>query len=118
MSFTSPENTPDFYVQAVLSLYLGLPDTSQRISPLDESCARNFLQRGIPFAVIEAALLLGSLRRRSRPPEAPPLPPIRSLAYFQPIIEELLRSPISDAFRASLRRQMQHVRGPTEDAKP
>jgi hypothetical protein len=118
MSLTSPENTPDFYVQAVLSLYVELPGISPRISPLDEAWARHFFQRGIPFGVMEAALLLGALRRGARPPEAPPLPPIRSLAYFQPIIEELLRAPISEAFRASLRRKMQRLRGPTEAANP
>lgn len=118
MSLTSPENTPDFYVQAVLSLYVELPGISPRISPLDEAWARHFFQRGIPFGVMEAALLLGAVRRGVRPPQAPPLPPIRSLAYFQPIIEELLRAPISEAFRASLRRKMQRLRGPTEAAKP
>jgi|SRR5580658_858555 hypothetical protein len=118
MSLTTPENTPDFYVQAVLSLYGELPGTSQRPSPLDEAWARHFFQRGIPFGVMEAALLLGAVRRGVRPPQAPPLPPIRSLAYFQPIIEELLRAPVSEAFRASLRRKMQRLRGPTEAAKP
>jgi len=118
MSLTTPENTPDFYVQAVLSLYAGLPETSQRPSPLDEAWARRFFQRGIPFGVVEAALLLGSLRRGARCPQAPPLPPIRSLAYFQPIIEELLRAPVSEAFRASLRVKMQRLRGSTEAAQP
>jgi len=118
MSLTTPENTPDFYVPAVLSLYLELPDTPPHANPLDEAWARRFCQRGIPFGVVEAALLLGSLRRSARSPQAPPLAPVRSLAYFQPIIEELLRVPVSEAFRASLRRKMQRLRGSTEAAQP
>jgi len=117
MSLTIPENIPDFYVQAVLNLYLELTET-QRSSPSDEAWARHFFQRGIPFAVVEAALLLGSLRRGARSPQAPPLAPIRSLAYFQPIIEELLRAPVSEAFRASLRRKMQRFRSSSPSAQP
>lgn len=118
MSLTTPQNTPEFYVLAVLSLYLELPDTPPHASPLDEAWAHCFYRRGIPFGVVEAALLLGSLRRAAHSPEAPPLPSIRCLAYFHPIIQELLANPISEAFRASLRRKMQRLRGPTEAAKP
>jgi hypothetical protein len=124
MSLTTPENTPEFYVLAVLTLYIELPDTPASASPLDETWARRFQQRGIPFGVIEAALLLGSLRRRARLPDAPPLAGIRSLAYFQPIIEELAHTPVSQSYRATLRRKMQRLCGlaestsqvsPTED---
>lgn len=41
---------------------------------------------------METARLLACLRRASRPANVPPLPKIRSLAYFQPVIEELLDS--------------------------
>ena len=43
-------------------------------------------------------MLLASLRRLIRPAELPPLPPIRSLAYFQPVIEELLVHPVPDNY--------------------
>lgn len=117
MSLTTPENIPEFYVQAVLSLYLELTDT-QPSCPSDEAWARCFFQQGIPFAVVEAALLLGSLRRAARSPQAPPLQPIRSLAYFQPIIQELLPAPVSEAFRASLRRKLQRLRSSSPHAQP
>jgi hypothetical protein len=38
-----------------------------------------------------------------RPPDVPPLPRIRSLAYFQPVIEELLESPVPDGYLQYLR---------------
>jgi hypothetical protein len=37
-------------------------------------------------------LLLACLRRNTRPAELPPLPRIRSLAYFQPVVDELLET--------------------------
>lgn len=112
MSLTPPQDSLEFYVLAVLTLYIELPDTPASAGPLDETWARLFHQRGIPLAVIEAALLLGSLRRRARLPDAPPLAGIRSLAYFQPIIEELARTPVSESYRATLRLKMQRLRGP------
>lgn len=120
MSLTAPEDTLEFYVLAVLTLYIELPDTPASASPLDEAWARLFFQRRIPLAVIESALLLGSLRRRARLPDAPPLAGIRSLAYFQPIIEELSRSPVSESYRATLRLKMQRLCGPhpTSEVSP
>jgi len=112
MSLTIPEDTREFYVLAVLTFYIELPDTPASASPLDEAWARLFYQRGIPLGVMEAALLLGSLRRRARLPDAPPLAGIRSLAYFQPIIEELSRTPVSESYRATLRLQLQRLCGP------
>jgi hypothetical protein len=44
---------------------------------------------GVPLETVETALLLGALRRMIRPPDAPRLTPIRSLAYFRPLIEEI-----------------------------
>jgi len=40
--------------------------------------------------VIENALVLAATRRLIRPADAPPLDTIRSLAYFLPVIEEVL----------------------------
>ena len=120
MSLTAPPDTPEFYVMAVLTFYIELPDTPTGAIPLDEAWARLFFQRRIPLAVIESALLLGSLRRRARLPDAPPLAGIRSLAYFQPIIEELSRTPVSESYRVALRQKMHRLCGPqpTSDVSP
>ena len=118
MSLLPLEVSPDLYVSGVLGSYIELPDTPTRASPLDEAWARRFYERGIPFTVIETALLLGSVRRATRAADAPPLPGIRSLAYFQPIIEELLRTPVPDSLRASLRIKMRRLCGQDQTAKP
>lgn len=47
--------------------------------------------------------MLASLRRLVRPADGPPLSPIRSLAYFQPVIDELLSHPALDNYLEYLR---------------
>jgi len=79
---------PAAYIAAVLELYAGLPDTPIHAGGPDQWMARHFLREEIPLRLVEAALLLGSLRRFVRPSGMPPLPPIRSLAYFRPVIDE------------------------------
>ena len=44
------------YVAAVLTLYLDLPDTPLRPSPLDQSLASKLHQQAVPLALVESAL--------------------------------------------------------------
>jgi hypothetical protein len=99
-------NHPDAaasYVAAVITLYLEMPDTPIRVSVSDQWLVHHFHQNGIPLETIETALLLGSLRRLIRPADAPRLSPIRSMAYFRPVIEELLENPAPQNYRDYLR---------------
>jgi len=81
-------------VQRLLDLYCGLPHTAaRRPSGADRRLANQLCDQQIPFELIEAALLIAIARRNRRDPQAPPLPSIRSLAYFLPIIEELRLNP-------------------------
>jgi hypothetical protein len=91
------------YVAAVLMLYVDLPDTPLRPSPQDQSFARRLYEQDLPLPLVESALLLASLRRLIRPPGLPSLPPIRSLAYFQPVIAELQQQPLPDSYLDYLR---------------
>jgi len=100
-----PASSSAMYVSAVLSLYLDLPHTPNRTNQWDQQLARSWFDREIPPSVVETALLLATLRRMSRPTDVPPLPRIRSLAYFQPVIEELLENPVSDGYLEYLRRR-------------
>jgi hypothetical protein len=97
------------YLAAVLALYLDLPDTPIRASIQDQCHARSLWERGVPFRTVESALLLASLRRRMRPTDVPPLPPIRSLAYFLPVIDELLLHPAPDNYCTYLRLKLQRM---------
>lgn len=91
------------YVTAILALYVGLPDTPRRANVYDQAIARSLFERGVRVEVVESALLLGSLRRRNRPEGALPLPPVRSLAYFSSVIDEILQQPLPAAYSAYLR---------------
>ena len=91
------------YVTAVLTLYVDLPDTPRRASAYDRAVARAFFERGVPLDTVESALLLGSLRRRHRPDGALPLPPVRSLAYFSSVVDEILQQPLPAGYHDYLR---------------
>jgi hypothetical protein len=97
------------YVAAVLMLYVDLPDTPLRPSPQDQSMARRLFEQSVPLSLIESALLLATLRRLVRSSELPPLPKIRSLAYFQPVIAELQQQPLPEGYLDYLRLKFQKL---------
>jgi len=91
------------YVASVAALYADLPDTPMRASISDHWLARRLFDERVPLRIVETALLLGSLRRLVRPPGTPPLPPIRSLAYFRPVVAELQAQPVPEGYLDYLR---------------
>lgn len=97
------------YVERVLHLYRALPQTRARTGPADRRLAEELERRGIPLKLVEAALCLAALRRLQRPPEAPPLTPIRSLHYVLPILDELKHSPPDEGYLLYLHDQLQHL---------
>jgi hypothetical protein len=105
---TAQKNTAsqNQYVEAVVALYLQLPDTPLKPSSNDRNTASGFFAREIPMTIIEAALLLASLRRLSRNDDQPPLSPVRSLAYFNPVIQELYDAPLPDGYIQYLRQKI------------
>jgi hypothetical protein len=115
-SLLQPESNPALYVSSVLTLYVDLPDTALRANTQDQRQARSWYDRGVPLSVVETSLLLASLRRLARPPDVPPLPRIRSLAYFQPVIEELLETPVPDGYLQYLRFKLRSVVDKTDPA--
>ena len=103
------ESTDAAFVAAVLTLYADLPDTPLRPSPTDQSLARRLFVETVPLPLIESALLLATLRRLSRAPDLPPLPKIRSLAYFLPVLEELQLQPLPDGYLDYLRLKLRKL---------
>ena len=97
------------FVNTVLARYLQLPDTPLRTSFADQRLARQLMDRGIGLDVVESAMLLGSLRRLTRPADLPPLQPVRSLAYFLPLVEELLAQPLPDGYVDYLRFKLARI---------
>jgi hypothetical protein len=86
--------TQQVYIQAVRSLYLQLPNTHQRFSRSDRRLASSLYQRGFSLDLVRSALFLATARRLARNPVEPPLPPVRSLHYFLPVLEEIRLHPL------------------------
>jgi hypothetical protein len=108
-SILEPNSNPALYVAAVLTLYVDLPDTPFRASVPDQRHAHIWFDRGVPLQVVETALLLACLRRMVRPTDVPSLPRIRSLAYFQPVIEELRQHPAPSGYLQYLRLKLRRI---------
>lgn len=108
-SILEPNSNPALYISAVLTLYVDLPDTPLRASVPDQRQARTWFDCGIPVEVVETALLLACLRRKARPTDVPPLPRIRSLAYFQPVIDELQEHPAPGGYLPYLRLKLRGI---------
>jgi hypothetical protein len=96
-------NDQTSYVASVAALYAELPDTPLSASASDQWLARRLFDEGVPLRIVEMALLLGSLRRIARPTGAPALQPIRSLAYFRPVVDELQSQQVPDGYLEYLR---------------
>ena len=72
----------------------------------DRLLAAQLYARGVPLPTVENALVLAASRRLFRPADAPPLATIRSLAYFLPVINEVLELTVSPDYFRYLRRQI------------
>ena len=94
------------YVRHVLEAYRKTPGTMGMVRRADRLLAAQLYQRGLSLMVIENALLLAATRRLFRPADAPPLGTIRSLAYFLPVIEEVLELRVSPAYFQYLRSKL------------
>jgi hypothetical protein len=100
---------PGDYVSTVLRLYLEMPETPLKPSANDRQQAAELHERQVSIVTIESALLLASLRRLGRPPHSPRLSPIRSLAYFMPVVEELLAGPLHEGYVDYLRDKLHRL---------
>ena len=100
------------YVRQVLEAYRKTPGTMGTVRRADRQLAAQLYQRGLSLNVIENALVLAATRRMIRPPDAPPLGTIRSLAYFLPVIEEVLSSHVSPEYFEYLRHKLARTAPP------
>ena len=97
------------YVRQVMEAYRKTPGTMGTVRRADRLLAAQLYQRGLSLKVIENALVLAATRRLMRPSEALPLGTIRSLAYFLPVIEEVLASHVDPEYFQHVRRKLQRI---------
>jgi hypothetical protein len=94
------------YIRQVLEAYRKTPGTMGTVRRPDRLLAAQLHQRGVPLTVVENAMVLAASRRMVRPVDAMPLGTIRSLAYFLPVIDEVLSSRIKPDYFNYLRHWM------------
>ena len=97
------------YVRKVLDAYRQTPGTTGSARRQDRLLAAQLYDRAVPLKTVENALVLAAARRLLRPVDAPPLATVRSLAYFQPVIEEVQGLKVSDDYFQHLRRRLEHL---------
>ncbi len=97
------------YTRQVLEAYRKTPGTMGAVRRADRMLAAQLYQRGLSVRVIENAFVLAATRRLMRPADAPPLGTIRSLAYFLPVIEEVLELRVSADYFQYLRHKLERI---------
>ena len=101
------------YIRRVLESYRKTPGTNGTIRRPDRVLAAQLYQRGISVSIVENAFVLAAARRLNRPADALPLGTIRSLAYFMPVIEEVLGMRVTPDYFQYLRHKLERFT-PTE----
>ena len=97
------------YVRRLLDAYRMTPGTCGVVRRPDRVQAAQLHQRGVPLEAVENAFVLAAARRLIRPAGAAPLGTIRSLAYFSPVIEEVLQLQVGQEYFRHLRYRLQRA---------
>jgi hypothetical protein len=97
------------YIRRLLEAYRKTPGTMGTVRRPDRVVAVQLYQRGVSISAVENALLLAATRRLMRPADAQPLGTIRSLAYFLPVIEEVLSLRVSPDYFRYLRHKLERA---------
>jgi hypothetical protein len=97
------------FVDVVLDTYVSLPDTPNRVRGDDRYLAIMWYRQGITLFQAKAGMLMATVRRTFREPNAWSLEPIRSLRYFVPLIEEIQRSDVDESYLQYLQQKLSSV---------
>ena len=104
-----PPSGREDYVRKVLEAYRNTPGTCGNLRRSDRLLAIQLYQRGIPLNKVENALVLAAVRRLIRPTDAPPLTTVRSLAYFMPVIKEVLETEVGEEYFQYARQKLHRL---------
>lgn len=103
------DRSQEEFVGRVLEAYRKTPGTMGTIRRPDRALAVRLYQRGVSVSVVENAFVLAATRRLMRPADALPLGTIRSLAYFLPVIEEVLALHVNLDYFQHLRQKLERI---------
>jgi len=97
------------YMRRLLDAYRVTPGTCGIVRRADRVLAAQLHQRGVPLEAIENAFVLAAARRLIRSTGVAPLGMIRSLAYFSPVIDEVLQLQVGQEYFQHLRHKLQRA---------
>jgi hypothetical protein len=103
------DRSQEEFIRRVMEAYRKTPGTMGTVRRTDRVLAAQLYQGGIPVSVIENAFVLAATRRLMRAADAPPLGSIRSLAYFLPVIEEVLGLRVNPDYFQYLRQKLERM---------
>lgn len=90
---TSDAAARDRYVQAVLDLYRTVPGVLGRVRRADRDLADRLFHNRVPLYAVRNAFIVAAARRIRNNAFATPLPPVRSLHYFLPVLRDVIERP-------------------------
>jgi len=102
------------YVRLILDEYRSTPGVAGVVRRADRLLAAQLHERGVAFETVANAFVLAASRRLVRPEGAAPLGLVRSLAYFMPVIDEVLESNVSPRYFDYLRHRMRRASRSTQ----
>lgn len=81
------------YIREVLRLYVRTPTVLGRVRNADRILAGRLYDQGVPLYAIANAFIIGAARRVLHNGFSTPMPPVRSMHYFVPVLREVLDRP-------------------------
>ena len=81
------------YVRDLLHRYLATPGVHGRVRHADRELAARLYDQRVPLFAVQNAFILAAARRIRHNAYDTPLPPIRSVHYFVPVLREVLDRP-------------------------
>ena len=106
---TESDQTPDpraarsAYVRHLLEAYVATPGVLGRVRRADRHLADRLYEQRVPLFAMKNAFFVAAARRLRNNAFDTPLPPIRSLHYFLPVLRELQERPLGPRDIARLR---------------
>ena len=97
------------YVESVREWFEGLGCTSGKFGAAETRAAKQLQGRAVPLGLVYDAMLLGACRKLDSWLNGRPTEPIRSMAYFEPMIAEIQAKPLPPGYSAYLRRKVRQV---------
>jgi hypothetical protein len=97
------------YVESVRACFEGLGCTCGKFGAAAMEVARQLQQRAVPIGLVLDAMFLGACRKFDSWFNGGPADPIRSMAYFDPLIAEIQAEPLPQGYSTFLRSQLQRL---------